>query len=333
MLNKEISRIPIVFATNNYYVPYMSTAIQSIMENAGKNRQYIFYILYQEITDDNIVLLRNQIVPFAQFSIEFINVNKYISKYNLFVSRHITVETYFRLLIPELLCEYQKAIYLDGDMICCTDIASLLDIDLRDYLFAAVRDMGVAWYYSPNHSKEMKTIYSSVLLQLKKPDEYFCAGMCVFNIQLFREIISTDKLFELAESQEWHVHDQDILNYLGERKTLLLPYCWNLMFTSNAIYLPEHLKYEYNEAIKNPKIIHYKPWNSEIYILHFEHFWKYAMNTPFLNIIIDRMKSKDFINESFLESIISNIKHRKGIGLRFILIDCLKAWFTRDKKK
>jgi len=335
MLNTETSRIPIVFAANNYYVPYMAAAIQSVMENAAHNRQYIIYILYQDITDDNISLLKNQITHFLQFSIEFINVNKYISKYNLFVSRHVTVETYFRLLIPELLCEYQKAIYLDGDMICCTDIASLFDIDLGDHLFAAVRDLGVAWYYSPNHSEGMKTIYSSVLLQLKKPDEYFCGGMCVFNIQLIRKTISTDKLFELAVSREWQVHDQDILNYLGEGKTILLHYHWNLMLTSNAKYLPEPLQNEYNEAVENPKIVHYKPWNCENYITHFELFWKYATRTPFIAIIIERMKPKGLIfkdKESYKERIILNIKHRDGIGIRFIIFDCLKAWLFRDKK-
>ena len=323
--------IPIIFSSNNYYVPYMAVTLQSVMENAVPNRKYILFIFHREITNDNIDLLKKQVSFFPHFSIEFINVNQYINKYDLFVSRHITVEAYFRLLIPELLSEYPKAIYLDSDMICCTDIASLYDINLKNNLIAAVRDIGVAWYYSPNHSEYINTFYS-VLLNLKNPDEYFCDGMCVFNIELFRKTISTDKLFELAASREWQVHDQDVLNYLCEGKTLLLPYHWNLMVTPNEKYLPEHLQTEYNKAKINPKIVHYKPWNCENYILHFELFWKYATRTPFISTIIERMKSKDFIsNESFIERIISNIMYRKSIGLRFILFDCLKAWLLRIK--
>jgi lipopolysaccharide biosynthesis glycosyltransferase len=330
--NPENSHIPIVFSSNNHYVPYMATMIQSIMENADPNRLYYLFILHREITNENLFLLKKQVSLFPQFSIEFINVNQYINKYNLFISRHITIETYFRLLIPELLSEYSKAIYLDSDMICCTDIGYLFDINLENNLLAAVRDVGVAWYYSPNHSEEMKTLYS-VLFHQNNPDEYFCAAATVFNLELFRITISTDKLFKLASSREWQIHDQDILNYLAEGKSLLLPYHWNFMITPNAQYLPEHLQNDYNEAKKNPKIIHYKPWNCENYILHFELFWKYASRTPFIGIIIERMKSKKLItNESFEERIISNIIHRKGIGLRFILIDCLKAWLFRDKK-
>jgi lipopolysaccharide biosynthesis glycosyltransferase len=325
--------IPIVFSANNYYVPYMATTMQSIMENANQNMQYVFYVLHQEITNNNMNLLRNQISLFPQFSIEFIDVGEHISKYNLYISRHITIEAYFRLFIPELLSEYQKAIYLDGDMIVCTDIAELFDIDLNSYLLAAVRDTGVSWYYTPKHSRDTK-IRFSVLLRLKNHDEYFNSGMLVLNIELFRETISTDKLLELASSREWQIHDQDVLNSLAYGKTLLLNFHWNAMATDNwAKYLPAHLKQEYDEAQTNPKIIHYKPWDYDYYIPHFELFWKYATRTPFINVILERMKSKDSINNKTLkERIVSNIKHRRGIGIRFILFDCIRAWLFSDKR-
>ncbi|GHT66787.1 glucosyltransferase [Spirochaetia bacterium] len=324
-------KIPIVFSANNYYVPYMAVTIQSIMENASRNRQYIFFVFHREIGNENMDLLRKQIAVFPQFSIKFIDVTQYIGEYNLFVSKHVTIETYFRLLIPEILSEYQKAIYLDGDMICCTNIASLYDIDLENNLLAAVRDVGVSWYYSPEHTNSIKSLYV-VLLNLQNPDKYFCAGMTVFNIELFRKTISTDKLFELATSREWQVHDQDVLNFLAEGKTLLLPFHWNFMHTSLSKYLPEHLRKDYNEAEKNPKIIHYKPWDCASYIPHFELFWKYATRTPFIDVILERMEGKNLLSEqSFSDRILDNITHRKGLGLKFILLDCLKAWLSRDK--
>jgi lipopolysaccharide biosynthesis glycosyltransferase len=329
-----MENIPIVFAANNYYVPYMAAMIQSVMENADPNRRYYLFILHREINNDNVYLLKKQVSLFLNFSIEFINVNQYISKYNLFISRHITVEAYFRLLIPDIFSNYQKVIYLDCDMICCTDIASLFDINLENNLIAAVWDTGVAWYYSQNHSEDIKTMYSSVLLHLKKPYEYFCSGMCIFNIELFRKTISINKLLELAASREWQLHDQDVLNFLAEGKSLLLSFYWDFMFTPYAKYLPEHLQTEYNEAKKYPGIIHYKPWNEENYIPHFELFWKYATRTPFINDIIKRMNEKYLIKDaiSFPDKILQNIIQRQGIGIKFLLVDCLKAWLFRDKK-
>jgi lipopolysaccharide biosynthesis glycosyltransferase len=328
--------IPIVFAANNYYVPYMATTMQSIMENSNKAKRYIFYILHQEINDENINLLKNQIIPFLQFSIEFINVKEYIEKYSLFVSRHVTVETYFRFIIPELLYEYQKVIYLDGDMVCCVDISILIDINLNNFLLAAVQDGAIAWYHS---KKDIKGFYKyhKALVSLKNPENYFNAGLLIINIELFRKTITTDQLFELAASKKWQIHDQDVLNYLVEGKTLFLPLHWNFMYNKYANYFPDHLKQEYDQAEKNPMIVHYihfKPWNQYVFFPQFELFWKYATRTPFIDTVIENMKSNDFISEKpFKNRIISNITHKRGIGIRFILYDCLKAWLLRNKSK
>ncbi|MCL2242935.1 MAG: glycosyltransferase family 8 protein [Treponema sp.] len=332
----EKSDIPIVFAANNYYVPYMATMIQSVMETAGHEKQYVFYILHQEIDDNNMELLKKQISNFHQFSIKFINVSSYISKYNLYVSRHITVESYFRLLIPELLPEYKKAVYLDGDMICCTDIAELFNINIEKYLLASVRDTAVALYYSKKEENYLKSRHQ-ILLKLKNPDEYFNGGMCLFNIELFRNTISTKELIELAASRQWPVHDQDVLNYLADSKVLLLPYHWNCMTMPLAEYLPKHLFDNYCDAKNNPKIIHFnavKPWNCYTYITNFELFWKHATRTPFSGAVIDRMKLKGFTSDKSLKDmVISNIIKRNGIGIRFILFDCIKAWLSRKKTK
>jgi lipopolysaccharide biosynthesis glycosyltransferase len=333
MINKTAhpDTIPIVFSSNDRFVPYMSTMIQSIMENAGLNRQYVFYILYREISNNNMDLLRKQIILFSHFSVEFIDVNKYISEYNLYISKHLTVETYFRLLIPYIFSEYQKVIYLDCDMVCCTDIASLFDIDLENKVLAAVWDVYVPRYYDPQFSSRIKKMHT-VLCRQKNIETYFNAGMILFNIGLFRESISIKKIFELAQSKEWSFHDQDVLNIVSEGKTLLLPYHWNFFYTDSAIYLPEHLKIEYNNAEDSPYIIHYKPWKSVFNVLYFELFWKYATRTPFIDVIISYMKSDGLIaNKHSYSPIIDIITRRKGLGLRFILY-CIKAWLFRKKK-
>jgi lipopolysaccharide biosynthesis glycosyltransferase len=309
----------------------MATMMQSIMENASQDRQYKFFVLHRDIKSNSIELLRKQITCFARFSIDFIDVSQYVKEYNLFVSRHLTVETYFRLLIPYLLSDYNKALYFDGDMICRIDVADLFDINLGNNLVAAVRDIGVLWYYNPEHTEGMKSIYE-LLLSLRNPENYFNAGMCVLNIEQFRNTLSIKELFDLAQSREWQVHDQDILNYLAEGKTLLLPFEWDFMRCDDlAMHLPENLRKEYIAAEQNPKIIHYKPWSqSQRFTRYFELFWNYAVKTPFIDMIIDRMCKEEIKTTKFRKDIIFNIKHREGLGLRFI-IDCFKAWLFRDK--
>jgi lipopolysaccharide biosynthesis glycosyltransferase len=328
--------IPIVFSANNYYIPYTAVAIQSIMEHANRENSYRFYILHKDISEEFVYLLREQTSRFPNCLIDFIDVSNYISDYALFVSRQITVETYFRLLIPYILTDYNKVIYLDGDTLCLVDIAELYNTELNDNLLSAVRDVGVSWYYSPNHSEYASRIYQ-VLLHLQKPENYFNAGMAVLNTDLFRKTFTLKYLFEFTASHEFQVHDQDVLNTLCEGKVRLLPFSWNFMKTDgDAEYLPEHLKKQYIEAKTNPKIIHFKPWtfgNYSPYLPFSEYFWRYAAQTPFYDLIISRMKEKKILpSHSIKEQIFLDIKNRNDCGIKFI-IRCFIIWFLSIFKK
>jgi lipopolysaccharide biosynthesis glycosyltransferase len=321
--------IPIVFSANNYYIPYASVAMRSIMEHSSKDNDYRFYILHKDISDEFAQLVREQVSWFSNCSVDFINVSNYISDYTFFISRHISVETYFRLLIPYIFTDYNKVIYLDGDTFCFVDISELYKIELNDNLSSAVRDVGVSWYYSQNHSEYNQKIYQ-VLLHQKKPEDYFNAGMTVLNTDLFRKTFTQKYLFEFAASHEFQIHDQDVLNVLCEGKVHLLPFSWNFMRTSDSVYLPDHLKKQYLEAENNPKLIHFKPWNHgnySPYLPFSEFFWKSAAKTPFYDLIISRMKEKgQLLSHSIKEQIFLNIKNRNDCGIRFI-IKCFIIWF------
>jgi lipopolysaccharide biosynthesis glycosyltransferase len=333
----NINEISIVFAANDYFIPYTSATIQSIMENADTKRKYHFFILHTDITISTATALCVQVNRYPHFCIDIIDVSQYIAGYEFFTANRfdLTKETYFRLLVPELLTErgYDKVIYLDGDMICCFDISKLYDIDLGDNLIGAVRDLASIsrfLYDKKNNSKEYYDFKSS----MRNVTDYYCAGMIIFNNRQFLQTISTTELFKLAVSRKWKCHDQDILNYVSERKTLFFPYTWNFIWSENINYLPEDLRREYIEAKDSPQIIHFagikeKPWISHVYVPYFEFFWMYATRTPFINIIITRMREKHFINQSYQEFVLNEIKHRNG-GISFIF-KCIKAWLKRDK--
>jgi lipopolysaccharide biosynthesis glycosyltransferase len=327
--------IPIVFSANNYYIPYTAVAVQSIMEHANKENDYRFYILHKDISDEFANLLRTQMSRFSNCMIDFIDVSNYISDYAFFVSRHISVETYFRLLIPYIFTDYNKVIYLDGDILCLVDISELYKMELNDNLLSVVRDVGASWYYSPKHSECNSRIYQ-VLLHLKKPEDYFNGGMQVLNTDLFRKTYTLKYLFEFAASHEFQVHDQDVLNILCEGKVYLLPFSWNFMRTDDSTYLPEHLKKQYTEAESNPKIIHFKPWtygNYSPYLPFSEYFWKYAAQVPFYDVIISRMKERNILaSHSIREQIFLDIKNRNDCGIRFI-IKCFFIWIISRFKR
>ena len=115
-----------------------------------------------------------------------------------------TPYSYLRLLLPELGFK-GKMIYLDSDIMCCSDLAQLWDIDISEYEFAAVRDhMGQFWI-------DMDYVNSGMLYL--NFDEIAKTGLFVRG----RDIVKNKKLF---------FPDQTVLNKYGKR-ILRLPRKFN----------------------------------------------------------------------------------------------------------
>jgi lipopolysaccharide biosynthesis glycosyltransferase len=330
--------IQIDFASNDYFVPYMSAMMQSVMENAGLKKKYAFFVMHQDISEFSMQKLSAQIAQYQQFSIDFVNVTQYFKEYTFYIEnkKSISEETFFRLIIPELFSEYEKVIYLDGDMICCTDIAELYHFELGNNLLAAPCDILGQYFYYKN-KKYKKMIHEDGIRVVKNTDNYFIAGVLVINIPLFRVSFSTKEILDFAVSRKWKIHDQDVLNVLCEGKVLMLPLSWSFMKLANdaSKYIPEHLFDVYSKSEKELKIFHYnwvyrKPWANTFHVPYFEYFWKYATRTPFINVITSRMTEDNLIRtETLGEIVFNNIKYRQGIGIRFIL-KCFWARFLHD---
>jgi lipopolysaccharide biosynthesis glycosyltransferase len=321
------TEIPIIFSSNDYFVPYTAVMIQSIMENSNKIDLYKIFILHHGITDKIAERLVEQVKTFPNFSIDLIDVRKYITGLKLYISRHITIETYFRLFIPYILNNYNKVLYFDGDMICLNDVAELYNKKIDNNLIAAVRDISLPHYYHSKKNKKFLSFYT-VMTNLSCPEKYFNAGMLVWNTKLFRETISYNDLINLLQSRDWPVHDQDILNFICNEKVYLLSYKWNLM-SQNPQYLPESLENDYIESQKNPKIIHFKPYKSWYFTPYSEFFWKYAAHSKFFDDIISTMIKENYFSFSMEKSIIRDIINSDTFGV-FFFVKCL--WLCSYKK-
>lgn len=286
--------VTVVFAANDTYSPYLATVIESIIENASNDRNYNLVVLHSSISLTNQKLVSTLCENIKNINIRFIDLTEEVFNKEFYVGgkEGLTAETYYRLYIPQVLPHCKKAIYLDCDMVVLTDIAELYDTDLSGMLFASSPDYGsIGKYYMPENSQKL---YWDTVLRLAEPEEYFCAGMLVINIEELQKI-GSKAMIEMAQEKEWQKHDQDVLNVLGIGRTKRLPMAWDVLKGFDELqYLPENLLQEVREAEKAPKIVHfsssYKPWNTP-FIERFELFWKYAVNTPYFSAMIQDLAS------------------------------------------
>ena len=246
--------INICFASDNNYVEHLAVALVSILKNTGVDTNLCFHILDGGISDNNKKKLLN-LREIKNFEYRFYDMSKYDFSALPMNRSYISVATYYRLLILDILPKtINKLIYLDCDIVVKDDIKKLHDIDLGYNLVGAVEDEG--------------SITQLKRLNLPIENNYFNAGIIVFNLSELRKIDFKEQCFAYYEQNKDIIilQDQDILNGVFNGKCKFLPLRWN----ANArLYRYNDLEHHYTEedaknAKDSPGIIHYtdvgKPW-------------------------------------------------------------------------
>ncbi len=258
-----------VFSTNDGYAIYLAIALFSMKKHALAHENYDVYVLYTDLTKENIRIIQS--LQSRSFFIRFVNINKYLSQLdsNIFITHaHFTKEAYYRFFIPQIFMEYDKAIYFDCDLIFLENIHSVTQIDLQNMPLAAVLE------YKFKCRVEYDPVlrnYAHEILKLKNVQNYFNSGFLIFDIQQLYDSNFTQKCIEkLMEVQRPRTVDQCILNSLMQDKVLFLNPCWNLQTHVDnkelKMYVSQKDYTEYMKAFLKPKVIHYcspqKPWNT-----------------------------------------------------------------------
>lgn len=291
------NNIAIALASNDTFVPYMTTMLHSILKHASVEQNYDVLILTQNISNINQERIKTRYGKLPNVSVRFLDPSSLIVGYDFFVRGHFSAETYYRLVLPELLPHYDKILYLDSDMVALCDVAPLYREDVEGYLLAACHDADTAGLY--NGFEPHKKKYTDTVLKLKEPYQYFQAGVLLMNLAEFRKRYTTEEILKFAVSEKWELLDQDILNKLCEGHVKYVDMSWNVMVDYEGIrknqiiaLAPKWLYDSYLKARKEQKIIHYagpqKPW------LYPEMdqgvtFWEYARETIYYETMLSRM--------------------------------------------
>lgn len=319
----------IVFASNDFFSPYMAVMLQSVIDHSNPERFYDILILHRDIKTERVEIIKEMVDGHSNISIRFCDISQLVDGLDFYVDgkETFTVDAYSRLLIPSVLSEeYEKALYLDGDMVAQEDVLPLLDTDLTGYLLASSRDIeGIAEYYMPNSARK---VYRNSILPGENPDDYFISGMLVLNLRSIRAEFSQEKILSLAMSRDWLQHDQDILNVMCKGgRAKILHAAWDVLRPTKPAYLPSALRKELDESLAAPKIIHYggdeKPWKSLV-SPWMDEFWDTAVKTPFGKEIIYRILQEHpgTVNEIMIK------RYETGaIGFRYI-VKFFKGWLT-----
>lgn len=269
-VKKPYQEIPIFFAVDDRYVPYLATAMCSMMDNASKEYKYRIYILIDSLNAQNranLLSMQNEC-----FTVDFVNVGDQLNRLGtkLHMRDYYTKATYYRFFIPELFPQYKKGVYLDCDIAVMGDISEFYNTELGDNLLGGVTDEVIT-------EIPVFAEYAEKVLGVPRK-EYFNAGILLMNLEEMRKVQIDKALVRLMQQYQFCVaQDQDYLNVLCHRKIVYLPTSWN--------------KTAFPGSDKGPKVniihfkINWKPWHYKG-IAFEQEFWKYAAQTQYEDVML-----------------------------------------------
>ena len=263
--------IPVFYTISDNYTPYAAVSIQSLIDHVDTNKDYTITLLVQNISDMHKKDLEDLSTKNVHVNIFHIDDEMvapiHNSEENYLRAQFFTMSIFYRLFIPNLFPQYDKAVYLDADTIICTDIAELYNTEIGDNMFASVPDMSIRFIKPLQvYIKECQGIFP--------PEKYINNGVILFNMKAFRDKKFVDKFYSLIEKYHFDNIDPDqaYMNEICEDKIYHLPLEWDAMPNENT------------EPISKPGLIHYnlffKPWHFKD-VQYDAYFWKYASSTPF----------------------------------------------------
>ena len=158
---------------------------------------------------------------------------------------HLTRSTYLRLLIPDLMPDADRVVYMDCDMVVTDDLSPLAALPLGDAVVAAV----------PDPSPDAAELTSTGIAR----GDYVNAGLLVMNLPVWRSDGIAARCLALLSDPVRPLlsEDQSALNIAAKGRIAMLPGRFNVYADPAGYAAPK-------EMPRDPAVVHYvvnhKPW-------------------------------------------------------------------------
>ena len=257
---RQSETVYIALATDARYIAPTMITIRSIAQNSGKDRRYEIVILSEKkLSMIARSWLKSTVKEYPNIRIVFLDVGEKTKGLKLAVNgpvKGVTKTTYLRFLLPDLLSDIKKIIYMDVDTAVLGDIAQLFDFSLNGAWIGGVRDIA-GWEDKAKRCAE---------LGIPDIDHYINAGVLLIDLEQFRKENLSDAMMNAAAEKTYAYNDQDIINMICYVKICFLPYACNAIveYLNHPEMISEVLNIDYSKETENPLILHYagktKPW-------------------------------------------------------------------------
>ena len=213
--------ISMSFCISDSYAQHLAVVLTSVLANNPSSR-FVFPVLHSGVTPENQARVKKLEKSYSNCELRFHTVD--MAAFANFPIppglEHVTRETYFRYLLPDILPDESRTIYSDVDVLCVADIAKIWTMDLDGMLMAAVR----------NYKGEARGDRRDIVKFGFAPDSpYFFTGFLVMDLAAMRAGNYVRRLMDATVCYGERVTfiDLDIMNLVCEGRIKEVDATWN----------------------------------------------------------------------------------------------------------
>lgn len=269
--------VPIVFSFDDNLLLPAGVCFSSLLTHAKEDTFYDIFILHSDKCEyPKSGFLEKLFDRYSNFKLTYRSVGDAFN--NAFEIRGITIAAYYRLLIPNLVPEYDIIMYHDVDVIFRSDLSETFSsTDLHNYYIGGVVSAEFL---------DAKTVEDRNLLGLDS-NIYINSGNLMFNSKLLIADNIVPK-FLVESKKKYTFQDQDIINIVCKGRIKRMPpeFAGTLgMYQIVARNIVQDV-YSSEELLRLQEfgVIHYngsKPWKQ--YCPNFDIWWEYYRKSVFFD--------------------------------------------------
>lgn len=259
----SVSWVEVCLAVDQNQLSILPNTLRSIVAHASNPIR--FHLLTRGLTAEDLAFATACV---SGHEMIFYPMDGVFYGKNLTTLPHITVSTMDRLLLPHILEQVDKVLYLDTDILVRADITELFQLDLGDHPLAGRTSLSGTWkngyqliaratkILPPEAAFAFRRLMHTAHGSLSFP--CFNAGILVLNLDRLRRDDFCARFLPWAD--RFRLNDQDILNCYCGNSRKELPIKWNSMTIQ--------------EVLEDPSLVHWagslKPWSSTYTIFNEE---------------------------------------------------------------
>jgi len=278
--------IEVVLITDKNYFKFSLTTIHSLLKSTRS--EISITCIITDVSSQDVLKAETF---FRKEKIKILKFDDSCFK-EIKTKKHVSRAAYIKILLPNILVDKERIIFLDSDLLVRRDISALWDEFNENYMIQAV--------WNPGYD------YDNKICNLDENDETFNTGVMLMNLKKMRDGNITKKLSRFIDEKNHltKLNDQAAFNAIFANSWGRLDLKWNVQF---QFYWKKSgdLKIrlcEKKELLKNPFILHFtshsKPW-----MFRNAHPFKYAFKENYFEVNNELLNYNDIIFISALQKL------------------------------